>query len=133
MSPERDSVDAQLDALLADWYEHCQGYQMTRSFTGAASAQEYRAPIYMDWKNGAEDERAKELVVSQVDAAIQRLPNPEGRRYRTAIEFYARNLVRRITVWYSPYLPPTRAERDVLILEARNMLLLELRKDGVIG
>ena len=130
----RDPVDVQLDALLADWYEHCQGYQHTRAYgSGAPSAQEYRAPGYMDWKNGAADDRANALVVAQVDAAVQRLPNPEGARYRTAIEFYARNLVRKITVWYSPYLPATREERDVLILEARNKLLLELRKDGVIG
>lgn len=124
--------DQQLDALLVAWHEWVKGYTFTRGYTRDRTTADYRAPAYMDWWNGAADERAEELQVQAVDEAIQSIPN-EPHRWRTALEFNARNLAQGITVWYSPLLPPTRAERDVLLLEARNRLMLQLRSKGVMG
>ncbi|MDB5731726.1 MAG: hypothetical protein JWQ03_1621 [Variovorax sp.] len=129
----RTDVDTKLDGLLISWFEYHRGYTLGSGYRSSdTTSQDYRTPGHYDWANGAADEHAEKVVMQAVDAAIQRLPNhPE--RWKTAIEFHARNLHSKLTVWYSPLLPPTRAERDVLILEARNKLMLELRKEGVIG
>lgn len=130
----RPTIDQQLDGLLIDWYEWFRNYQLSAGHRStSATTQDHRSPTHMDYRNGAEDARANVEQMKAVDEAMHRIPNPEHRRWRTALEFNARNLHQRLTVWYSPYLPATREERDVLILEARNMLLLELRKEGVIG
>lgn len=132
--PERHPLDVKLDGLLIDWYDYHRRYALNVGHSSmSATTKDHRSATYMDWRNGAEDDRADKLVLDAVDRAIQMLPNDETRRYRTAIEFTARNLFYRITVWFSPYLPATKAERDVVILEARNALMLKLRSEGVLG
>lgn len=130
-----ETVDGMLDALLIDWFERFRTYTYGTGQghrANSATTQDYRTPTHMDWANGAEDERAERMRLEGVDQCIALIPNaPE--RWRTALEFNARNLAQGLTVWYSPVLPPTRAERDVLILEARNKLLLELRRKDLIG
>ena len=127
------TLDERLDGLLAEWHDWRQRYNLNAGHRAAsATTQDHRSPGYMDWWNGAAEARADDLLIRQVDAAIARIPN-EPHPWRLAIEFQARNLAQRITVWYSPRLPPTRDERDVLLLEARNKLLLELRSEGVLG
>jgi hypothetical protein len=86
----------------------------------------------MDWANGAADDRADRLRLEAINQCMDLVPNAP-RRWRTALEFHARNLSHGLTVWYSPVLPATREERDVLILEARNKLLNELRRKDLIG
>lgn len=128
------TIDERLDGLLIDWYEHFRGY---RYGTGAghrsesATTADYRTPGHMDWANGAADERADRLMLESMNECIEKIPNaPE--RWRTALEFNARNLHQGITVWYSPVLPATKEERDVLILEARNRLLVLLKTRNLI-
>lgn len=128
------TLDMLLNALLIEWFEHFRGYTLSGPGhrSDSISTQDYRTPTHHDWKNGAADERADDLQVRAVDAAINRVPNtPE--RWRTALEFNARNLHQRYSVWNSPLLPATKAEREVLLLEARNKFAMELRKNGVIG
>jgi hypothetical protein len=130
VAPERDQVDLKLDALLIAWYEYRRGYRFGRGHKAAAVTSSYQTPGHWDWKNGASDDRANELVDKQVDQAIQRIPNvPE--RWRTALEFEAMNLSSGAAVWTSPMLPRDKNAREVLVLEARNRLLVELRRDGV--
>lgn len=129
----QQTLDTLLDALLIEWYEFQRGYMMTRGFTrDQRTTGNYRTPGHMDWANGATDARADALQVAAVEQAIHRIPN-EPERWRTALEFNARNLYYRISVWYSPVLPPTKEARDLLLLEARNKLALELFSRGVIG
>lgn len=131
--PQR-TLDTQLDALLIEWYEFQRGYMMTRGFTSdTRTTGAFKAPGHMDWANGAADERATALQVQAVDEAIHKIPNEDPKRWRTALEFNARNLYYRISVWYSPVLPATKEERDLLLLEARNKLALALIARGVIG
>lgn len=130
VAPERDPVDIKLDHYLIGWYEYRRGYRFARGHKGASVTGSYQAPGHWDWKNGAADARAEELVNKQVDEAIGRIPNaPEP--WRTALEFEAMNLATGAHVWISPRLPKEREAREVLVLEARNKLLLELRRDGV--
>ena len=129
----KNDIDFLLDSLLSDWFAWRRSYKMTRGYAGQdATCRDYRSPGHWDWKNGAADARAEDLVVKAVDRAIDRVPNtPE--RWNTALQFVAMNLHSGAAVWSSPMLPQNKDERAVLILEARTKLLVELRKDGVVG
>jgi hypothetical protein len=131
VAPERDDADIKLDWLLAAWHEWRRGLRYAeRAHRAATVTNNYRAPGHHDWSNGAADAKADEMVNKQIDQSVQRLPN-EPHRWRTAIEFEARNLSTGHSVWRSPYLPADQEELAVLILEARSKLMLELRRDGV--
>lgn len=130
VAPERDPLDLKLDLLLRAWHAYRQSYRATRGHQAATVTGEYRTPGHFDYSNGAADARADDLVDKAVDQAIQRMPN-EPRRWRTAIEFEAMNLCSGYAVWFSPYLPKDKGEREVLVLEARNKLMRELRISGV--
>jgi hypothetical protein len=132
---QKSSIDQQLDAMLTDWFEHYRHYtygtgQGHRS--ASSTTQDYRTPAHLDWFNGAADERAEKIRLEGINECMDQVPNAPH-RWRTALEFHARNLYAHITVWYSPVLPATREEREVLILEARNKLLAELRRKDLIG
>jgi hypothetical protein len=127
----REDFEFTLDRLLAEWFQWRQGYRFTRGYAGQdATCRDYRTPGHWDWKNGAAADRADELQVKAMDAAIERVPNLP-KRWNTAIQFEARNLVSGAAVWTSPVLP-RGDELEVLVLEARNLLLLELRREGII-
>jgi hypothetical protein len=128
---DHDHLEFELDRLLADWYAWRRNYKMTRGYSGTdATCRDARAPGHWDWKNGAAEARAEELTVKAVDAAIDKIPNaPE--RWNTALQFEAMNLVSGAAVWTSPMLPKDRDEREILVRQARNMLLRELMKVGV--
>lgn len=125
-----EALDGKLNRLLACWCEWTQGYRHTRGYSGSDSTcRDYNTPTHWDWSNGAQDERADQQRMRGVDAAIKRVPN-EPRPWRLAIEFNAMNLHSEAAVWSSPRLP-SGPELEVLTLEARNMLLRELREEGV--
>jgi hypothetical protein len=128
-----EDIDFKLDRLLSEWYEWRRSYRFTRGYAGRdATCRDYRTPGHWDWRNGAEDARGDELLVKAVDKAVDRIPNsPE--RWNTALQFEAMNLHSGRAVWTSPMLPRDRAEREVLVMEARTMLLTELRRAGVMG
>jgi hypothetical protein len=128
-----EDLDFKLDRLLAEWYSWRRTYRLTKGYSSSDSTcRDHRAPGHWDWWNGAAAAKADEMQVKQVDEVIDRIPNAP-RRWKTALEFEAMNLHSGRAVWTSPMLPQNYEERQVLILEARNMLLLELRRDGVIG
>lgn len=129
----RDALAIRLDELLAAWHAHTESYRLSRGYAGQdATCRDHRAPTHWDWQNGAAQARADSLEVAAVDAAMERVPN-RPRRWHTALAFEARNLCSGAAVWTSPVLPRDREEREVLVLEARNMIMIELRKAGVMG
>ena len=129
----REDIDFTLDRLLAEWAEWRLRYRLTRGYSATDSTcRDYRAPGHWDWKNGAADAKAEDMQVKAVDVAIERIPNtPE--RWKTALEFNAMNLHSGAAVWISPMLPRSREEREILLIEARSRLLVELRREGIIG
>ena len=130
--PAASGIDAKIDGLLVAWHVWRSGYALTAGYRGSDSTcQDYRAPTHWDWKNGASQERVEDQIMRGVDRAIARIPNMPH-RWRTVIEFEARNLSLGAAVWSSPVLPRDPAERDVLRIEARNRLVLELRREGVL-
>ena len=127
-----DDVSARLDELLVLWHEHRSGYKLARGYAGQdATCRDFRAPTHWDWQNGAAQARAESLEVAAVDVAMERVPNAPH-RWHTALAFEARNLSTGNRVWSSPMLPKGE-ELEILVLEARNRLLLELKKAGVMG
>lgn len=118
-----------LSGLLADWHTWSRHTAHRSGYPGkAACFGQSRSNSQYDWQNGHESAAVDRMVMQGFDAAIQRIPQP----WLTALQFEARNLAVRHQVWTSPRLPANREEREVLILEARNKLLKELAKDGVL-
>ena len=118
-----------LSGMLADWHRYCQHTASRGGYPGkAAGFGQSKSNSQYDWSNGVENEMVDKRIMQGFDAAIQRVPQP----WLTALQFEARNLAVRYQVWVSPRLPTDREAREVLILEARNRLLRELEKDGVL-
>ena len=128
-----EDIDFKLDRILVEWHVWRRGYRLTRGYSGTDSTcRDYRSPGHWDWKNGAADAKAEDMQVKAVDEAIERIPNvPE--RWKTSLEFNAMNLHSGAVVWVSPMLPKSREEREILLTEARTMLLVELRRAGIMG
>lgn len=127
-----------LSGMLADWHRYCQHTSEKHGFAGkAAGFGQSRSNSQYDWQNGVEDEMVDRRIMQGFDAACERIREDglkDGGRPElyVALQFEARNLAVRYQVWASPRLPTNRAEREVLILEARNRLLRELARDGVL-
>ena len=118
-----------LDSLLADWHQWSTHTAQRSGLPGkAAGFGQSRSNSQYDWANNIESDRVDRLIMEGFDASIQRIEQP----WLTALQFVARNLAVRYQVWSSPRLPSNRAEREALIVEARNRLLKELARDGVL-
>jgi hypothetical protein len=125
----RNDLQDILSSLLADWHRWSQHRGSRNGYPGkAAGFGQSRSNTQYDWENGVEAEMVDRRIMEGFDAAIQRIPQP----WNTALQFEARNMVARVQVWSSPRLPKDIEERQVLVLEARNRLLRELAKDGVL-
>jgi hypothetical protein len=132
LRPAAAGVEAKIDGLLVAWHVWRSGYTLSSGYRGSdATCQDYRAPTHWDWKNGASQERVEDQIMRGVDRAIARIPNTPH-RWRTAIEFEARDLSCGAKVWSTEVLPKDPAELAVLRIEARNRLVLELRREGVL-
>ena len=118
-----------LSAMLVDWHHYCRHTAYKAGYAGkAAGFGQSRSNSQFDWENGLESDLVDRRIMQGFDAAIQRVPQP----WHTALQFEARNLSTGYEVWTSPRLPTNKQERESLILEARNRLLHELAKDGVL-
>ena len=127
-----NEIDRILDDLLARWHHYSKHYRHTRGFNGKDNTcRDYAAPTHWDWHNGAEDDRAEQQIMRGVDAAVARVPNTPC-AWNLALQFEARNLASQYAVWNSPRLPQGE-ELKILVLEARNKLLVELQREGAIG
>jgi hypothetical protein len=127
------TIDQLLDVLLVEWHQYVSDFSYSGSGhqRQSATTRDYSTPSHMDWRNGAEDARADRMQLQSIDEAVQAIPD-EPHRWRTALAFHARNLHSGVTVWFSPLMPRTREERDVLIIEARTKFLIELRKRNLL-
>jgi hypothetical protein len=125
----RDDIQDLLSSMLADWHIYCHHTADRAGYAGKAAVfGQSRSNSQYDWSNNIESEMVDRRIMQGFDAAVQRLEQP----WHTAICFEARNLAVRYQVWASPRLPVDAEEREILILEARNKLLKELARDGII-
>lgn len=125
----QNDIQSVLSGMLADWHRYCLHSAHKYGYAGkAAGFGQSRSNSQYDWQNGVEDEMVDRRIMEGFDAAINRVEQP----WFTALQFEAKNLAVGYVVWVSPRLPVDREEREVLILEARNRLLRELARDGVL-
>lgn len=120
-------LDARLDDLLIRWHRYTAGYSLHKK-PGCS-------PVFRDaktWSRSARDEeqesQAERAVMRVLDEQIDSVPQP----WRTALAVQARNLATGFDVWTSPRLPASKAEREVLLLEARTRLLRILVAAGTL-
>lgn len=125
----QNDIQHVLSGMLADWHNWCHHTADRAGHAGKAAVfGQSRSNSQYDWENGLESDAIDRRIMQGFDNAVQRIPQP----WLTALQFEARNLAVRHQVWASPRLPQDRGAREVLILEARNRLLKELAKDGVL-
>ena len=126
-------VDAILDDLLTRWHDWKQGYRFAREYGGDAAFRDAKSEwSAYDRDNGVPEEDYERSQMKAVDRAVERIPN-HPQAWHTAILFEARNLAAGAQVWSSFRLPQSSEELQVLRLEARTMLLKELRREGLMG
>ncbi len=125
-----NDIDHLLNDLLVSHHEWSRGHQrFGKGYYGTnAACKQARASRQYDDVNGALDANIDEIRMKAFDEAFYRVPQP----YFTALEFEEKNLASEIYVWRSPRLPQSEEELEILTLEARNILLKELAKDGVL-
>jgi hypothetical protein len=119
-----NDVDNLLNHLLVSWHKWGTRCSMGKGYphTSASCRVTTASREYDD--DGVPDDS----VMIAFDAAAYRVPQP----YLTALQFQAKNMSG-AAVWRSPRLPEDLQERAVLTLEARNMLMRELARNGVLS
>jgi hypothetical protein len=125
----QNDIQHVLSSMLADWHKWSSHTHTKGGYPGrAAGFGQAKSNSQYDWESGIESDLVDRRIMEGFDATIQRIPQP----WNTALHFEARNLAVRYQVWSSPRLPKDLWERQELILDARNRLLKELAKDGVL-
>lgn len=125
----QNDIQSVLSGLLHDWHKWSSHTHARGGYPGrAAGFGQSKSNTQFDWENGVESELVDRRIMEGFDAVIQRIPQP----WLTALHFEARNLAVRYQVWSSPRLPKDPWQRQELIFDARNLLLKELAKDGVL-
>lgn len=129
-TPTEADINERLNDLLARWHAHCKGYSSGKGYPSSdlVCGQSKTSSVWDSW-NGAEDDLANRRIMEAFDAAIWKVPRP----HLIALQFQARNLASRAQVWTSPLLPSDPMERGVMLMEARNFLLRELARAGVMS
>lgn len=127
------NVDAVLDDLLSRWHSWRSGYTLTRGFRGRDStcSEAQSQWTYHDRMNGVYDEHIEQTIMHAVDRAVERIPD-HPRQWHMVILIEARNLWAGNAVWSMVRLPAGE-ELEILRMEARNKLAMELRREGCIG
>lgn len=124
----QNDANAILDDLLSRWHEWAQGYRPGRQ---AACPMFQRARSPRGWEDSS-DITAHEVDASTmkaVDFHVGEMQDP----HRAAIYCHARNLhVGGIIVWAHPRLPQDAAEREIVLVEAKNILMRRLLTAGVL-
>ena len=130
----RNDIDSILDSLLADWHCWASNYRYV-SQSGSCA-------MFADAKSGRQHQDADELhdnakhnkTMNEIEFAINGDKRGEGAMlepYKTSLSFKARNLVTGVSVWNSPRLPADPQARTVILMTAKNALMLRLNAAGV--
>lgn len=123
-----DDSDAILNDLLASWHRWSQCNRAPNGYYSINPACKlYRTSTQHDTENGARDSDADNMTMQAMDHAIDRIEQP----WQTAIQINARNLATGLSVWSSPRLPTDDIDRAQMVVKARNMLMIELGRDGI--
>ena len=126
----QNAIDDFLNSLLAQWHQWGMRCSMGKGYpTRDLTCRAAHASRQYDDVNGALDTDIDNSVMEAFDHAAYRVPQP----WLTALQIQAKNLSTGASVWRSPRLPVDTLERAILTTEARNKLMRELMKDGVLS
>lgn len=129
----KNEIDSIVDDLLVLWLRYADGYSVASGYAKAS-------PMFRDTKsawspydrdNGVNEHEAERTQAHAVGRALFRVPN-HPLLWRTVLMFEARQLSGGYKVWNAIRLP-SGEEYEVLRLEARNKLMLELGREGCVG
>lgn len=131
---QMSDLDYIVDDLLARWHRYRDDAKMSKGFrsTDATCRDAQSQWSYHDRENGTLDAHIERETMKAVDRAVARVPN-HPQQWHTCICIEARNLVAMADVWSSMRLPKNDEELQILRLEARNKLIIELRREGCLG
>lgn len=129
------SPDSILKDLLADWHR----WMAATPINGSDRLDD---PTFRDVKSGRCWDSADEIIeadlksdtMKTIDFCVAGDARGQGgldEPYRAAIYTVARNQCTGYSVWRNPRLPADPAERNVVVLEAKNMLIRKLLVAGV--
>lgn len=125
---QRETLSAALDSLLAEWHQW-QRILPVRGFpTRSLVTGEHVTSRQYDDFNGALDAALEQRTMKAVDFQVSQMAEP----HKSAIYANARALAVGAAVFSSPRLPIDRAERRIVISEARSMLIRLLQSAGVL-
>lgn len=118
-----------LDELLCVWYEWQQHSRVGRGFAPKALVVgDFRPGRQYDAESGVLDDELDVRRARAVDFAVtEQMEDP----FRAAIYNEARNVATGLAVWTSPRLPANRADRELVVVTARELLANLLRMAGV--
>ena len=116
-----------LNSMLCDWHRWARGYQ----HVGGINA----SPMFRECKNGRQWDTVSEIIDSDIEhtrmAEVDHLIMGLLDVYRTAIQIQARNLYTGRSVWDSARLPKDPAERQMILVKAREALTIQLQEAGI--
>lgn len=117
-----------LEDLLVRWHQW-QPPTVGRGWNSRALVcGDYRTSRQYDDANGALDAGLEKIQMQAVEFAVTQMVDP----HRTAIYCLARALTVGAKVFTSPRLPPSPAAREIVVAEARGMLIRRLQSAGVL-
>ena len=123
----KNEADDLISDLLKSWHHWSSGYQHVGGVSSSAmfrNAKPAKTREDDDGIDGALENARMEAINSQVMAMAP--------TQRTILQLHARNLACGAAVWNSPRLPASKDEREVVLLEAVNLLAKKLINDGVV-
>ncbi len=115
-----------LDSLLQDWHRASRAEGMTPERTVCPTFSRAPANRGEQFEQDIADEDLEAIRLEAIQACVDQL-SPE---HRTALQFEARNLNARVTVWRSERLPQDPVARVNLVKAARAELMRRLAADG---
>lgn len=123
------SADLALDELLRIWHEWASQYRPVRGYPTQAPTRRLHtiSNQYAD-ENGALDAGLDDDIAASVDAQVQAIADP----HRAALHCDARRICTGAAVWSSPRLPRDLMARQIILVEARGMLIERLRDAGLL-
>ena len=118
-----------LEHVLIVWHNWSQSAQIARGYREtSAGAGLYQASRQYDDVNGVLDDDIDAERCKVVQFHVEHL----APTHRIAIYILARNLTTGRSVWMSPRLPQDKAERERVVMEAREQLTARLVSAGLI-
>lgn len=122
----RDNPEDILDGLLMEWHNAAKAEPLVPERTECVTFAHHAS------NRGAmfEHEIAEDSLETARLEAIQFHVDQLSPEHRTALQFEARNLNARVTVWRSERLPKDPVERENLVKAARAELMRRLVADG---